>query len=66
MQLCPRLHQTPLPGGQGARHDLDGVDADDRDLILPVGVEMRDVMLPARLGEHPNNDPEEAADLRHA
>ena len=65
MQLCPGFDQTPLAGGQRSRHHVHGVNADDRHVILPIGVEVRDVMLPARLGEHAHDDSEKPAEFWH-
>ena len=41
------------------------VDADNGDLILPVGMKMRDMVLSTHLGEHADDNSVEAAEFRH-
>lgn len=65
MQFGPRFNQASLPGGQRSRDDFDWLNADDRHLILPIGMEIGDVVLPARLGVHADDDAEEAAEFGH-
>ena len=47
VQLRPGLHRPPLPGRERSGDHIDRVNADDCHLILPVRVEMRDMMLAA-------------------
>lgn len=65
VQLSPRLNQTALSRRERARDHVDGVNADNRDLFLPVRMKMGDVMLPARFGEHADDDSEKATEFRH-
>ena len=65
VQLRPGLHQPSLARGQRSRDQVDRLNSDDGHLILPVGVEVRYVVLPAGLGEHADDDSEKAAEFRH-
>lgn len=53
MDLGPSFHKSLLRPGQAASQRLDGVDREDRSLILIVRVEMGAMMLAARFHEHP-------------
>ena len=65
MDFSPGEDKAILGCGQFARDQFDGVDAVDANRILVVRVEMRPIVLPADLDEHPNHDAIEACDLRH-
>ena len=65
VQLGPRFHQPSLAGGQRAGDQVNGVNAKDRVLVLPVGMEVRKVMLAAHLGEHADDDSKKATEFRH-
>jgi len=65
MQLGPSFHQPSLARGQRSGDHIHRLNSDNRHLILPVGVEVRYVVLPARLGEHADYDSEKAAEFRH-
>jgi cellulose biosynthesis protein BcsQ len=54
-----------LPLGQPARDQLNGINAEDRYILLIISVEMGDVMGLAQFYEHPDDNPEETAELRH-
>jgi len=51
---------------QAATEALNGVHREDSRLVLIVRVEMRSVVLPASLDEHPDDDPKEPREFRHA
>ena len=65
MQLRPRFHQSALASRESTGDHINGVDSDDRYVILPVRMKVRDVMRCARLGEHANDNSEKATELRY-
>jgi hypothetical protein len=66
MDLDPRLNETTLRDGDLTTKHLGGIDREHRGVFLVVGVKMGPVMLAARFGEHPNDDPEEPGKFRHS
>jgi hypothetical protein len=65
MDFGPRFNQAALLLMKATANELDGVDCEDTDLILIVGMEVRSMVRRCRLGEHADDDPEESGDLRH-
>jgi hypothetical protein len=65
MQFRPRFNQSLLPLRQGARNYLDRLDAEDPHFLLIICVKVRNMMLPAHLREHPNDNAEKPAEFRH-
>ncbi len=47
-------------------HEFNPVDRDDPNRVLVLGVEVWSMMRARRLGKHPNDDPEEPSQFRHA
>ena len=65
MELRPRLDEPSLAPRKLAVNALDWVNSDDCHVRLIVRMKMRPMMQAASLGVHPNDDPEEAAELWH-
>ena len=65
MQFRPRFDQPALPSWQVSRKQLNGIDSENSDIVLIVGVKMRCVMRLSNLHEHANDDAEKATDLWH-
>ncbi len=65
MQFGPSFDQPSLPFWQRTRDQLDGIDAENADLLLIVSVEVHDVVLSTNLHEHSDDDAKEAAQFRH-
>lgn len=57
MQFRPCLDEAPLTTRERSREQFHGLDAEDSDLVLLVGVNVRQVMWPADLREHAHDDP---------
>jgi len=60
------LDEALLRLRQAATQALDRVEREHGRVVLVVGVEVRPVMLTARLDEHSDHDAKEARDFRHA
>ena len=65
MDLGPRLHHAPLTSGEIPCHHIDRIDREDGHASLMIGMEVRSMMGTADLGEHADDDSEEARQLRH-
>ncbi len=65
MNLGPRLDQSLLRAGQRASDALNWIEGECCRRALVGGVEVRPVMRRAQFREHPNDDAEEARELRH-
>jgi hypothetical protein len=66
VDLGPGLYEPLLRLRQASAEALNRVDREDGGLVLVIRVEMRPMMVPARFDEHPDDDPEESGDFRHA
>jgi hypothetical protein len=64
VDLRPCDDQARLAGRETPPNDFDVVDRKYSDTALVIGVEMGPMVWSASLHEHPDNNPEEAADLR--
>jgi hypothetical protein len=51
MDLGPGFDEPPLPLREVARHELDGIDREDTNLILVVRMKVRPMMRRGRLSE---------------
>ena len=65
MEFSPSFYKTKLPMGQRACDQVDGINAEDPDFALIIGVEMSHVMWGANLGKHANDNTQEPAEFRH-
>ena len=65
MDLGPRFDHAPLTPGEIPCDHVDRLDPEDGGVPLMVGMEMSSMMRPADLGEHADDDSEEARQLRH-
>jgi len=65
MQLGPRFNQTALPAREAPSYQIDRINPVNRDLVLVVGMEVRDVMWFMCFHVHANNDAEETCELWH-
>src|SRR5207253_2620080 len=65
VDLSPCLDEPLLRLRQAAAEALQRIEREDRCLVLVVRVEMCAMMLTAGFHEHPNDNPEEARELRH-
>ncbi len=65
MQFCPCFNKAFLPPWQGSSNHFDRIYAEDTCFFLVVSVKMRDTMWCPDLCKHPNDNPEESAQLRH-
>ncbi len=63
MELGPGEHEPELAAGEAALDRLEGVDPDLGVTVGVLGVEMRVTVV---VVVHPDHDPVEAADARHA
>jgi hypothetical protein len=71
LQLClmefrPSLNKPALLHRQRPCNEIDGIDGEDSDQVLVVRMEVRPMVGISGLGEHADDDPEEAAQFRHA
>jgi hypothetical protein len=66
MYLGPSFDEPLLRLGETPAEAFDRVHGEHGGVLLVVRMEMRSVVLPGRLDEHPDDDPIEARDLRHA
>jgi hypothetical protein len=62
----PRFDQTLLRLGEASAKAFDDVHREDSRVVLIVRVEMSTMVLRASFDEHPNHDPEEPREFRHA
>lgn len=65
MQFRPCLYQPPRTPRHLARNQLHRIEPEDPDVIPAIGMKMRQVMRPADLEIHPDDDTEESAQLWH-
>lgn len=64
VQFRLRFDQSLLPLGQRAGDKFHGIDSIHCDMLLIIGMEMRDVMAGVDFDKHANDDPKEAAEFR--
>ena len=65
MELRRCLNQALLATRERAGKQLDGVNAEDADMVLIVGMKMSRVMRFSSLREHSHDDPKEPREFRH-
>lgn len=65
MQLRPRLDESPLDTRQLPGNEVNRLNAENPDVFLMVGMEVRRVVTDSSLHEHSDDDAEEPADLGH-
>ena len=65
MQFSPSLHKSPLPPRQVTGKQIDGLYAENRNVLLIVCMEVRRMVRAADLHVHSNYNSKEAAELWH-
>ena len=65
VKFRPGLYQAPLAPWEFSGHQFDGIEAEDRHIVLVVRVEVRQVVRRPDLHIHTNDDTKKAAEFRH-
>ena len=65
VKFRPGLYQAPLTPREFAGDQFDGIEAEDRHIVLVLGVEVRQVVRCPDLHVHTNNDTKKAAEFWH-